>query len=332
MNERWAKAVVWGDYNGDHFPDLFVSNFEGPNRLYHNNGDGTFTDVARTVGVEKPIKSFPAWFWDYDNDGNLDLYVSAYGAEIAELAATHAGLPIQHETARLYRGDGRGKFADVTAGTRLTAPSAPMGSNFGDLDNDGHLDFYLGTGYTAIFQLMPNVMYRNVGGTAFADVTVSGGFGHLQKGHAIAFADFDNDGDQDIFEQMGGAYLADKFHDALYENPGFGNAWIAVKLVGVQSNRSAIGARIRLDVTEQSGAKRTVYKHVNSGGSFGANPLRQTIGLGPARGIDKLEVIWPRTGKAQVFNAAPMHTLVEIVEGTEALNVVPLRSVTLSAE
>ena len=328
-NGRWAKAVTWGDYDANNFPDIFVSNFEAPNCLYHNNGDGTFTDVAPRLGVEKPIQSFPAWFWDYNNDGNLDLYVSAYGAEIAELATVHSGLPVQKETARLYQGNGSGQFEDVTVAARLTAPSAPMGSNIGDLDNDGFLDFYLGTGYTAIFQLMPNVMFHNVGGKEFADVTTSGGFGHLQKGHAIAFADFDNDGDQDVFEQMGGAYLADKFHDALYENPGFENAWIALKLVGVTSNRSAIGARIRVDVIAENGGRQSIYKHVNSGGTFGANPLRQTIGIGKARTIERLEVHWPRTGKSQSFKDVPMNKAFEIVEGSSALKQVPHRAARL---
>ena len=126
-----------------------------------------------------------------------------------------------------------------------------MGANFGDLDNDGWLDFYLGTGYPDYEGLIPNVMYRNRGGTGFADVTTAGGFGHLQKGHGVSFADLDNDGDQDVFEQMGGAYPGDGFADVLFENPGFGNHWIAVKLVGARSNRSAIGARIRVEIVER---------------------------------------------------------------------------------
>ena len=156
-----------------------------------------------------------------------------------------------------------------------------MAGNFGDLDNDGYLDFYLGTGYPDYEALMPNVMYRNRRGTGFADVTSAGGFGHLQKGHGIAFADLDNDGDQDVFEQMGGFLPGDKYFNVAFENPGFGNHWIGVELVGVRSNRSAIGARIRAEVVE-NGRRRSIYKHVNSGGSFGANPLRQTIGLGEA--------------------------------------------------
>jgi hypothetical protein len=132
---------------------------------------------------------------------------------------------------------------------------------------------------------MPNVMYRNQRGKGFANVTTSGGFGHLQKGHGVVFADLDNDGDQDVFEQMGGAFPGDAFGDVLFQNPGFGHHWLKLKLIGVQSNRSAIGARIRIEITE-AGQKRSIYRHVNSGGSFGANPLRQEIGLGKAKTID----------------------------------------------
>ena len=127
----------------------------------------------------------------------------------------------------------------------------------------------------------------------------------MQKGHGIAFADLDNDGDQDVFEQMGGAYPGDKFGDSLYENPGFGNRWLTLKLVGVRSNRAAIGARIRVDVVEGR-RSRTVYKYVNSGGTFGANPLRQTIGLGRSERVERLEIFWPASGEIQVFEAVPL--------------------------
>jgi hypothetical protein len=173
-------------------------------------------------------------------------------------------------------------------------------------------------------------MYRNRGGTGFADVTVAGGFGTMQKGHGVVFADFDNDGDQDIFEQLGGAFPADRAANAFYENPGFGNHWIAIRLVGVQSNRSAIGARIRVDVIED-GARRSIYKHVNSGGTFGANPLRQTIGLGTASSIELLEVSWPTTGKAQTFRDVPMDRILEITEDEESYETLQLEALTLAA-
>ena len=214
--------------------------------------------------------------------GLLDLYVSAYTAGIEHLAASALGRSAATETSRLYRGTNRGRFLDVSGRYGLTEPTAAMGSNFGDLDNDGYPDFYLGTGYPPYHSVMPNVMYRNRNGRGFSDVTYAGGFGHLQKGHGVVFADLDNDGDQDIFQQMGGAFPGDRFGNALYENPGFGNHWITIALEGVRSNRSAIGARIRaVVVDEQSGRRRSIYRHVNSGGSFGGNPLRQTLGTGP---------------------------------------------------
>lgn len=316
LNNRFAKAVVWGDFDNDRLPDLYVSNFGEANRLYRNNGDGTFIDVARQLDVTGPLRSFPAWFWDFNNDGVLDLYVSAYADDISWLAASYLGIEHDAEPAGLYQGDGKGGFAQLSEQYGLTVPTAPMGSNFGDLDNDGFLDFYLGTGEPEYRNLMPNVMYHNEQGKRFVDVTMSGRFGHLQKGHAVVFADLDNDGDQDIFEQIGGAYPGDRFYDALFENPGFGHHWIAISLIGERSNRRAIGTRIRAVIVE-NGVERSVYRHVNSGGSFGANPLRQSIGIGTAEQIDSLEIFWPATGKTQVFRGLQANQTIRIVEGQE---------------
>ncbi len=320
-NGRFAKAVIWGDYDADGLPDLYVSNIHDDNRLYHNVGGGTFVDVARSLGVEGPRVSFPSWFWDFDNDGVLDLYVAAYDASIGDLAAFHLGFPYQKELARLYRGDGKGGFRDVALEVNLNEPVSPMGSNFGDLDNDGYLDFYLGTGFPPYHALMPNVMYWNRGGKRFSNVTADGGFGHLQKGHGVVFADFDGDGDQDVFEQMGGFFAGDRFFSALYENPGFGNRYLTVAVFGRDSNRSGIGARLRVRVVE-NGESRDVYKHVNSGGSFGANPFRQTLGLGKADRIEVLEVVWPRSGVRQEFRDVPLDASVQILEGSDELRLV----------
>jgi hypothetical protein len=161
---------------------------------------------------------------------------------------------------------------------------------------------------------MPNLMFRNQGGKGFASVTMAGGFGHLQKGHGVAFADLDNDGDSDVFQQMGGAYRGDEAVNALYENPGFGNHWIGVKLVGVQSNRAAIGARIHVEVIDEGGERRSIYRDVTSGSSFGANPLAQTVGLGRAQAIRLLEVFWPATGRTEKFQDVPFDQVVRIVE------------------
>ncbi len=318
-NDRFTKAVVWGDYDADRYPDIYVSNFEGANRLYHNNGDGSFADRAPELGLTGPHASFPAWFWDYDNDGRLDIYASGYFGDIAAFAAHALGIPYSFEHAALYRGDGRGAFAEVALEVGLDHPTAPMGSNFGDINGDGFPDFYLGTGEPKLMNIMPNLMYLNREGQQFVDVTRASGLGHLQKGHAVAFADFDNDGDQDIFEQLGGGYLGDRFYDAYFENPGTDNRWLTIHLTGTTSNRSAIGARIHVEVG--GGESRSIFKWVNSGGSFGANPLRQYIGLGKASRIESLEIYWPTSDATQRWDDVPIDHTIRIVEGSGTLEI-----------
>jgi hypothetical protein len=214
---------------------------------------------------------------------------------LGEVAADYLGLPNQGTTPKLYHNNHDGTFTDVTKSAGLNHVLLTMGCNFGDLDNDGWLDFYLGTGEPSLGAIMPNRMYRNADGKLFQDVTTAGGFGHLQKGHAVGFADLDNDGDQDVFMVLGGAYPGDRARSALFLNPGNQNHWLKLKLEGTRSNRAAIGARIKVNVTTAAGA-RSIYKTVNSGGSFGSSPLRQEIGLGDARAIASVEVFWPASG------------------------------------
>lgn len=319
-NNRFAKAVIWGDYDGDRFPDLYVSNFGAKNRLYHNNGDGTFTDVAEPLGVDGPKVSFPCWFWDMDNDGALDLFVSSYAAKMDDVAADALKFSLNIEKARLYKNTGKG-FVDVAAEMGVTRPSSPMGSNFGDINGDGYLDFYLGTGWPDYDELMPNQMFVNQAGKKFTDVTMAGGFGHLQKGHAIVFADIDQDGDQDVFEEMGGALLGDRYYNAYFKNPGFENNWIAIKLRGTKTNRAAIGARIHIEIEEQ-GKVRSIYRYVNSGGTFGGNPFQQNIGLGKAEKIRLLEVEWPVSNTKQIFNDVKVNQTILVSEGGEEVKII----------
>lgn len=327
----YAKGVVWGDYDNDRYADIYVSNMDGPNRLFHNQGNGSFQEVAADLGVTKPEASFPLWFWDFNNDGVLDLFVASFWQDINYVAASFVGESHPAEMDRLYQGDGRGGFRDVASEVNLhRRVSVPMGSNFGDLDNDGFLDFYLGTGYPEYEGLMPNLMFRNDGGKRFLDVTSAGGFGHLQKGHGVAFADVDNDGDQDVFLEVGGWYAGDTYGDALFENPGFANHWITIRLIGTESNRSAIGARIRIDIKDGE-SQRSVYRWVSSGGSFGGNPLRQQIGLGKAERIELLEIDWPKTGKTQRFTDLDVDQFIEIREGSEEIGKLPLASFKFSS-
>jgi len=321
-NDAYCKGATWGDFDGDRWPDLFVSNFDGDNRLYRNRRDGTFEDVAAKAGVTGPRAAFGTWFWDFDDDGVLDLFVANYDTTIAHLASDLVGGSLRHDTLRIYRGDGKGGFEDVAKRFGLVQAAMPMGCNFGDLDNDGWLDFYLGTGDPEYASLMPNLMFRNAEGRGFEDVTISGGFGHLQKGHGVAFADLDDDGDLDVFEVVGGAYPGDAYHDMLYENPGFGNGHVVVRLVGTDSVRCAIGAQIRV-VARAGAATRTIRRHVNTGGSFGSSPLRQTIGLGGADRIERIEIFWPKTGKTQVVEGVPIGASIVVTEGVDGFVNVP---------
>jgi hypothetical protein len=190
-----------------------------------------------------------------------------------------------------------------------------MGLNFGDLDNDGWLDFYAGTGTPELTTLVPNRMFRNDGKGAFQDVTSAGHFGHLQKGHGVAFGDVDNDGDQDVFEQMGGAYPADKAWSVLYENPGNENGWLVLELEGVRSNRKALGARLELALETPTG-RGFLYRTVSGGGSFGGSPFRQEIGLGQATRVEWVQVTWPTTGVAQRVEGLQPGRHYRIREGT----------------
>jgi len=306
----FVKGVVSGDYDNDGRPDLYLSVWGGANLLFRNGGGGApggdgwrFTEVGAAAGVTGPSASFATFFFDYDNDGWLDLFVAGYGRKggiptVEDVAADYLGLPTDAERDRLYRNRGDGTFEDVTRAAGLHRVLGAMALNYGDLDGDGWLDFYAGTGAPDLGALVPNRMLRNAEGRRFQDVTTAGNFGHLQKGHAIAFGDVDNDGDQDVFEQMGGAYLGDKARSALYRNPGGGHAWLGLELVGVRSNRRGVGARLSLAV-DSPGGRRVIHRTVGSGGSFGGNPMRQEIGLGPARRVEWLDVLWPASGIRQ---------------------------------
>ena len=327
----FTKAVVAGDYDNDGYPDFYVSNLSAENFLYHNNRDLTFTDMAEPLRVQQPIFSFPAWFFDYDNDGWLDLFVSSYYGSIVDIVGSYLQLPAQVETLKLYRNTGSG-FQDVTKSVRLDRVFNPMGANFGDLDNDGFLDFYLGTGSPSYAVLVPNVLFRNHDGKSFVDVTASSGTGCLHKGHGVAFADIDNDGDEDIFIQMGGMVPGDRHANLLFRNPGHGNNWISLRLVGVKTNRGAIGARIKLGVQTPGGGRRFIHRLVGSGGSFGGSPLEQHIGLGKAARIETLEIWWPTSDTRQVFRNVGVNQFLEIKELEKTSTAVERPSFSLGEE
>lgn len=319
-NDRYAKGSAWGDYDGDNDPDLYVSNV-GPNRLYRNDG-GKFTDVAVALDVTQPQeRSFATWFFDHDNDGDVDLFVANYVADVEDITADLLGRPTPASLwPRLYRNDG-GAFVDVTQSAGLNHPSLPMGANFGDIDEDGWLDIYLGTCSPSFESQMPNVMYRNNGDGTFADVTYTAGFGHLQKGHGVSFADLDRDGDSDVALQTGGFYPGDRFSNALFDNPGHGRHWLSIKLEGTTSNASGVGARIHVRIAEAD-SERSIYRTVGTGGSFGGSPLEQFIGLGLAARVLTVDVDWPRSAQRQTFTDVPLDSAVRIVEGETSWHII----------
>jgi hypothetical protein len=224
---------------------------------------------------------------------------------------------------KLYRNLGNGTFADVSAQAGIGRVYMPMGSNFGDLDNDGYPDIYLGSGSPSYASTVGAVMLHNrpstssgQAGRSFSDVTGSSGTGELHKGHGVAMADIDGDGDLDIVFKVGGATPGDAHAFRLFANPGHGREWLGLDLVGTKTNRAAIGAHIAVTV-HGAGATRTVHRTVNSGGSFGASPLQQHVGLGTGAQRVDVEITWPVTKTTQRFANVPRNQILRVREGDD---------------
>ncbi|MDG2207830.1 MAG: CRTAC1 family protein [Pirellulales bacterium] len=326
-----VKGVTAGDYDNDGWSDIYISRFNADNILFKNWGPQKsdtqwlrFQDVSKEANVQAPLRSFPTWFWDFDNDGWLDIFVAGFWVnDVGEVAAEYLKMKTPAERPRLYRNLGDGTFEDVTDAKGLDIVSMPMGANYGDMDNDGWPDIYLGTGNPSVKMTIPNRVFRSDQGRRFLDITTNGGFGHLQKGHGVSLADIDNDGDQDIFTVLGGAFTGDVAFNALYENPGNSNHWLTLRLIGTESNRDGIGARIRIEL-ETPGGDRVIHALVGAGGSFGASSLQQELGLGDALRIKRLEIAWPSSEEVQRFEDIPMDGCIEIKEGEATFSRIPL--------
>jgi len=327
-----VKGVVAGDVNNDGRPDLYFSLLGYQNHLLLNtgvnNGIVTFINVTAKAQVYDPVHSFPTWMWDMNNDGWQDIMVACFTTEFtpknhsgkknpAALVAANAQGQTVGAYPHFFTNNQDGTFTEQSKKFGVQDAVFAMGSNFGDIDNDGFLDAYYGTGAPSLTAIVPNKLFKNKNGQSFLDVTTAGRVGHIQKGHSVGFGDIDNDGDQDIFCVLGGAYTGDVFGDALFLNPGENdNNWITLQLEGTTSNRSAIGTRVRLVTELANGKTQEIYRWVNTGGSFGGNSLQLEIGVGNAEKIQLMEVTWPNAEQTKaVLRNLPVNYFLKLKEG-----------------
>ena len=314
-----AIGIALGDYDKDGRLDILINGLDaGPNRLYHNDGNLRFTEVSKKAGVvQPPHNGFVCFFFDYNNDGWPDILTTSLAPWDAVLEGLKKGFAppsakaIHPDSTRLFRNNRDGTFSDVTFEARLYFPTGTMGAGVADLDNDGHLDLYLGTGDPQMTRLEPNRFFHNNGNGSFTDLTGYVGFARPgNKGHGVTFADIDEDGALDVFAQLGGHYPGDHAFNALYRNlRASKNNWLEVDLTGVKSNRFAVGAQLTLKAGDLQ-----VYREVKGGEGFGAtSPYRQHFGIGKKPRIDSLEIRWP-SGARQELKDLAVNKIIALTE------------------
>lgn len=261
-----AMGLAFADYDNDGDQDLYLV-YDGKkrNNLYRNNGDGTFTDVAAFAGVDRGVEGMAAAFGDFDNDGWLDLYVTNLDANF------------------LFRNKGDGTFADVTSEAGVGDRGMAWGVTWFDYDNDGLLDIYVSNASSFNSPPDPNVLYHNDGDGTFSVTNENDPSNSLRSGLGAACADIDNDGYLDLFitNETGG--------NQLFRNLGGDGHWLMLDLVGIGSNRDAIGARLTL----RNGSKIQTRETSGGMGWFSQNTRSVHFGLGTNRVADELIIQWP---------------------------------------
>lgn len=277
-----GEGAAWADYDNDGDPDLYLSRSSGQaDKLFRNEG-ASFVDVTAAMGLASTTGSGLGVAWgDYDNDGDLDLYVVNSGT-----------------ANQLFRNEGGVGFTDVAAASGTGDVGVGRGCAWGDYNNDGNLDLYVSNSGAA------NVLYRSMGGGVFTDATTASGTGDAGAGRGVAWCDHDGDGDLDLYVANFGQ------ENKLYCNDiGSLKHWLGVKLVGVLSNRSGIGAR----VTVVAGGVRRVQEVSGGSGYLSQNSLPIEFGLGLSSTIDSLIVKWP-SGVTQVQTSVPADQRLTITE------------------
>lgn len=290
-------GAAFGDLDADGYPELMLSSWLRGGSVLLRNVAG-----RRFVGWPLPGDGAPGFmtaFVDVDHDGRLDLFQGGFA-----VAAT--SLPQVLER-RAREGAGASRILMQTPDGRLdprtgyfgSLPLSTMGASYGDLDNDGCLDFYLGTGTPEPWYLVPNLLFlgRRDGWECRGDAVNASmlpGFGTVQKGHGIVFFDVDGDGDQDVYSALGGMWPGERWPNQLFvnESPG-GHAWVKLRLRGRETNRHGVGAMIRVVAVSPGGEAVVRTYGMDDKTGFGSAPYLAHIGLGPAVAIDHVEVLWP---------------------------------------
>ena len=271
-------------------------------------GVGKFENVALAAGLTTrgPNMAGSSIFDDFNGDNLPDVVTSALDADLG---------------ASISINKGDGTFEDRSAKAGLTDQTYALNVTRADYDNDGDLDLlFLRGGWDSPMRLS---LMRNKGDATFEDVTVAPGLGLPIATESAAWADYDNDGDLDLFVELGGAAPGDTAYNILFRNPGQGGRhYLKVKLNGVKSNRSAVGAKMVANYTTKSGDPRQVHRTVGNNSSFGGNTLVETIGLLDADVVTSLEITWPAGRVKQIFRDLPADRFIEITEGQETLKTV----------
>ncbi len=301
-----GMGVVFADYDGDGFTDVFVSNDTHRNFLFHNNGNSTFTEVGIASGVAynddgKSIAGMGADFRDIDNDGRPDIFVTG----------------MVGDTFPLYRNRGK-DFSDLTSALGIAGPTARFtawGAGIADFDNDGWKDLFaacasIHDNSEEIDHLpakQPNKMLRNNGGNRFVDVSASAGPGFTtpQAHRGAALGDLNNDGRMDVVVTIQNA----RPEILLNRSPGL-NHWLLVKLVGSRSNRDGLGTRLKATI---AGASPQWNHATTSTGLSSSSDPRVHFGLGTATVVDKLELWWP-SGVHQVLEGVKADQILTVHE------------------
>ena len=307
----WGPAVgaTWGDYDNDGYPDLFLSSAFGRSQLFHNNGNGTFTDVSAAAGIDRPCFGMVAYFCDVDNDGWLDLvqYLWCSNDDMIH-SLRHGRASADGQPLRIYRNNRDGTFTLANDELGITECWGSMSGNGADLDNDGRVDLLLGNGGPQMDRSDPLVVLAN-DGRRFSNVTFAAGLPAAGKAHGANAADLHGDGRISLIAASGGMYPGELLTTSVFRPESLPGNYLNVRLTGVSCNRDAVGARLKLTA---GGRDQHV---VNNGGSqFGCLPFEQHFGLGLGRSAECLEVWWPG-GARQTFHHLPVNATVTVTEG-----------------